>query len=197
MPSLLGDTPRSLSRMAFSIASSESRSCGLDQQLPRPREPEIDGELLQRHLRAVVVDRDALDERRGGPPGAHRGELRLGVGDGLVHLVHRFEERLIDHVDQRNQAVATSGHASTARSQLVDEGAHGAALDDGRSEPFFDMSKTTIGMLLSRQKAIAVASITLRSLVITPDSRSRRTSWRRHPTAGRPSRRRRLPSGCP
>jgi len=36
-----------------------------------------------------------------------------------------------------------------------------------RSDPGFDMSKTTIGMPLSRQNAMAVASITLRFFVIT------------------------------
>ena len=33
MPSLFGDTPRSLSRIAFSIAPSEPRSCGLISEL--------------------------------------------------------------------------------------------------------------------------------------------------------------------
>ena len=104
----------------------------------------------------------------------------LRVRDRLVHLVHRFEERLVDHGHSVPRPVATVGHARWRprrrapdehvewRSELVDEGAFGAALRRCvRSDPGFDMSNTTIGMPLSRQNAIAVASITLRSLVMT------------------------------
>ena len=52
-------------------------------------------------------------------------------------------------------------------SAVVDDGPDVPAGDDVAQRPGLDMSNTTMGILLSRQKAIAVASITLRPLVIT------------------------------
>ena len=51
-------------------------------------------------------------------------------------------------------------------SAVVDDGPDVPAGDDVAQRPGLDMSNTTMGILLSRQKAIAVASITLRPLVI-------------------------------
>ena len=96
MPSLLGLTPRLLSRIAFSIVAERGAVVRLDEQLPRLGHLDP-GQLLERHRRSVVLDDELLDERRRGPPGAHRRELRLDVLDRLVHLVDRFEQRLFDH----------------------------------------------------------------------------------------------------
>ena len=56
------------------------------------------GQLLERHLSAVVVDLELLDERRGRPTRAHARELGLRMADGLRHLVGRLDENVVDHV---------------------------------------------------------------------------------------------------
>src|SRR5207248_7178988 len=54
-------------------------------------------QLLQRHLGAVIVDLQLLDKRRRRSPGAHAGELRLRVPDGLCHLVRDLDQNVVDH----------------------------------------------------------------------------------------------------
>src|ERR1043166_1617419 len=45
------------------------------------------GDLVDRHLRAVVVDRDVVEDAGVRAPGAHLGEIRLERLDALVHLL--------------------------------------------------------------------------------------------------------------
>ena len=79
MPSLLGLSPRSDCWMAFSMAPIDALVVGRDQRAAGLGHREA-GELLQRHLGAVVVDRELLDEGRGGPAGADRWRTRPGCG---------------------------------------------------------------------------------------------------------------------
>ncbi len=72
-----------------------------DHEQPRLGHREA-GDLLQRHLGAVVVDRQLLDQRRCGPPGADPGELGPGVVDRLRHLVAGLVEDHRDHVVVRH-----------------------------------------------------------------------------------------------
>ena len=72
--------------MAFSMAPSEPLSYGLIDEHAGLGHLEA-GELLERHLAAVVVDHELLDEGGRGPAGADAGELVAGVLDGLVHLL--------------------------------------------------------------------------------------------------------------
>src|SRR4051794_34642204 len=67
---------------------------GLDGEQPRLGHAEP-RELLERDLRAVVVDRQLLDERRRRPPGSDAGELRPHRLDGLAHVTPRLIERLV------------------------------------------------------------------------------------------------------
>ena len=99
--------------MAFSMVPSDPRSVRAIEQLSGFGNLDAD-ELLERHLPRRVLDVMLLDERRRGSPGGHRRELRLRVGDRLVHLLDRFEQRLFDHPSQRTQArnaPPTPGHA--------------------------------------------------------------------------------------
>jgi hypothetical protein len=56
-------------------------------------------ELVERSRRAVVVDENLVEERRVGPPGPDRGEILLGDGHGLFHLLLCLEEGVVDHRD--------------------------------------------------------------------------------------------------
>src|SRR4051794_8059724 len=56
------------------------------------------GELLERGLAAVVIDGDAVQERRAGPAGAHGLKLQPGGLHGLVHMLARVLEEFVDHV---------------------------------------------------------------------------------------------------
>src|SRR5205807_225565 len=56
----------------------------LDRQQPGLRSADR-RELLERRLRAVVVDRDAVEQHGARPPGAHRPELVADRLDGLAH----------------------------------------------------------------------------------------------------------------
>src|SRR3954453_6421338 len=63
-------------------------------------------QLLQRRLRAVVVDAHAVEQARGRAAGAHGAELRLRGVDGLRHATLRVVEELVDqlafaHVETR------------------------------------------------------------------------------------------------
>src|SRR6266702_6412574 len=55
------------------------------------------GHLRNRRHRAVVVHHDLVEHGRGRPAGADAGEVLLGHGYGLVHLLLGLEEGLVDH----------------------------------------------------------------------------------------------------
>ena len=96
MPSVPGLTPRSESRMAFSIALQLAGVVGLDHRHPRLRD--VDGRHLgQRGRRAVVVDDDPAEHVRVRPAGAQGGQVVLDHLDRLFHLLFGVEERLVDH----------------------------------------------------------------------------------------------------
>src|SRR5262249_17731009 len=104
------------------------------------------GQLLERHVGAVVVDEELLDQGRGGPSGPHGGELPLHVLDGLAHLVDGVEQAFFDHPT----SVPTRRPSST-----------------DLTLPLARTSKTTIGISLSMQNVMAVESITLRPWLMT------------------------------
>ena len=106
------------------------------------------GQLLERHVGAVVVDLQLLDERRRGPTGADGREVGLGVAHGLGHLLGGLEQDVVDHrpTSGPHETSVPIGSPSRARRML----------------PGPIRSKTTIGSLLSMQNVMAVESITLR-----------------------------------
>src|SRR5579875_2136344 len=120
------------------------------------------GDLPQGSRGSVVVDREVLDERRGGPPRAHGGELPPDVLDGLRHLLPGL---LYDHggevvVHQRTSVPIRSPPSARRRF------------------PGTIRSNTRIGRWLSLQNVIAVRSMTRRSLAITSmnDTSSKRVA---------------------
>src|SRR5213076_967931 len=70
---------------------------GRDDEHPRLGNGEA-RKLLQRHLGAVVVDPELLDERGRGPTGADGTDLILQVDDDLVHLVVRVVDPRVGHL---------------------------------------------------------------------------------------------------
>ena len=54
-------------------------------------------QLLQRDLRAVILDLQLLNKRRSRSAGADGGELRLHMEHSFFHLVDGFENRLVGH----------------------------------------------------------------------------------------------------
>lgn len=54
------------------------------------------GQLADAHLRAIGVHHHVLDQRGGGFAGAHAGELVQHHLLGLVHLVFRFQENVVE-----------------------------------------------------------------------------------------------------
>src|SRR5215210_7707576 len=70
---------------------------GLDRE--QPRLGDVDRrQLLERGRLPVVVDLDAIEQRRRGTPGADAVELDLGGLDRLVHAPGRVVDQIIDHV---------------------------------------------------------------------------------------------------
>src|SRR5690606_35983078 len=55
------------------------------------------GQLVHRRGGAVVVDLDLVEQGRVCPAGADRAEVLPGDRHGLLHLLLRFEESLVDH----------------------------------------------------------------------------------------------------
>src|SRR3954451_20896774 len=99
--------------------------------------------LAQRRLRAVVVDADAVQQRRAGPPGAHGLELLARRVHGLVHVLARVLKEFVDHV-------VTS--VPTRSPEIIRLMLESSA-----------MSKTWMLSLLSMHRASALESITFRS----------------------------------
>src|SRR5574338_629390 len=100
------------------------------------------GDLVERSRRAVVVDRDALDEGRRGPPGADTGEVALHGIHGALHLGLDLAQRLVRHASTSPVISVPICSPRTARAML----------------PGCVMSNTTIGMSLSIARLTAVAS---------------------------------------
>src|SRR5262245_37934377 len=115
---------------------------GLDDDERRLRHRER-GDLAQWRPRAVVVDHDAVEQLGGGAAGAHVPELLLEGGAGGVHLLLQPVEDRVRHARPPCTSVPIDSF-ETARRMLP-----------GRMR-----SKTRIGMLLSMQSDIAVASMT-------------------------------------
>src|SRR5207248_10402416 len=106
------------------------------------------GHLVHRRGRAVVVDADRVQERHGGAPGPHGGELPAQRLDRRVHTRVDVLEDLLHELLLYADAVTTepTGSPQTIRLMLPDR----------------VRSKTTIGSLLSMQSEIAVVSMTSR-----------------------------------
>src|SRR5262249_29743119 len=106
-------------------------------------------ELLQRRRLPVVLDVDAVQQRRRGAACAYAVELLLGRLDGLVHSAHRVLDEIIDHqsapVSVGVEMSVPTRSPATMRRMLPP-----------------DRPKTWIGSLLSMQSERAVVSITLR-----------------------------------
>ena len=145
VPSLLGAMPEVAVADGLLDGAHRVAVVGPDDEQPGLGHAEA-GQLLERDVGPVVVDEELLDQRRGGPAGAHRGELPLHVLDRLVHLVDGVEQVLFDHPT----SVPTRRPSST-----------------DRTLPLARTSNTTIGMPLSMQKVMAVESITFRPRLIT------------------------------
>src|SRR5262249_51901575 len=101
-------------------------------------------ELLQRHVGAVVVDLQLLDERRSCSAGANARELLLQVHDRLVHPIVGFVDLRMAHASSLELTIVPIGSPTSARAMLSGS----------------DTSKTMIGSWLSMQNVIAVESIT-------------------------------------
>jgi hypothetical protein len=154
--------------MAFSIAPIAPLSYGLMISCAglghlEPRQ------LLERHLGAVVVDHQLLDQRRGRPAGAHAGELDTGVLDRLGHLLGGIVEH---HGGGRRSRVGRVLSAGRARTPAPCRRAHpraiGRACRPGRPSrmdrtlPGWSRSNITMGSLLSMHSVMAVESMALR-----------------------------------
>src|SRR5258708_3442906 len=102
------------------------------------------GQLLQRHLGAVVVDPELLHERGRGPPGPDAAELILEVDNDLVHLVVCLRDPSVGHLASLGCTSVPIGSPVSALVML----------------PACITSKTMIGKELSMQNVIAVESMT-------------------------------------
>ena len=123
--------------------------------------------LLDRHLRAVVLRRQTLDERRRGPTRADGRELALDVLDAPCPSCPWRRAGFLRSHDQRNQGFGRRGEIRPTSAASVDDRADVPPVRIVRSARSSVMSNTTIGISLSRQNAIAVASMTLRSSFMT------------------------------
>src|SRR6185503_16459379 len=106
--------------------------------------------LVERRRRAVVVDADAVQHGQGGPPGAHRAEL----------LAHGLERRVHALFGVGDEGLDGHGHSFTMVPTLSPRTMR-------RRLPFCRRLYTMMGSLLSLQREIAVASMTLRSFSST------------------------------
>src|SRR5262245_45669888 len=107
------------------------------------------GDLVDRHLAAVVVDLDAIEQPRVRAARAHLPVVVLEERDALAHALHRVAAHFVLHVRPRYSPLATSvptSSPSTIRSR----------------SPSFIRLNTLSGSPLSRHITIAVASITPR-----------------------------------
>jgi len=101
LPSFDGVNPRSGLQQRLLDRLDRGRVEGLDRQ--HPRLGNVDrGQLLERRLLAVVVDLHAVEEGRGGAPGADGVELRPRVLDARVHAVLGVLNELVDGGHQRS-----------------------------------------------------------------------------------------------
>ena len=86
----------SLLVIAFSMADEHRPVPRLDDDEVRIRRADA-GQLVQRRLRTVVVDDDALHQRGRGATGADSGEVALHGLDGTLHLRLDRRQRLVRH----------------------------------------------------------------------------------------------------
>ena len=105
------------------------------------------GQLAQRRRRAVVVDLDAVQQRRRRPAGAHGVELALRGLDRLAHAVAGVGEEFVDQLTHWSPVISVPTRSpDTIRSML-------------RSS---SMLKTLIGRSFSMHSVSAVRSMTRR-----------------------------------
>src|SRR5690606_37600129 len=109
------------------------------------------GELVDRRHRPVVVDEHPREHVRGGPAGAHGGEVVLRDGDGLLHLLLGVEKRLVDH----GVSLPSAYSWVLTRVPILSPRTARAMF------PSTSRLNTMIGILLSMQRLNAVASATL------------------------------------
>ena len=120
------------------------------------------GELLQRRPRSRSSrPSELLDQRRRGAAGAHRGELRLQVGDGLVHLVGTVVHHHRAHLRRRRRSRRRSVVPGQRRTLLTSVPMR-SPCSARRMLPGAVTSNTMIGSSLSMQNVMAVESITFR-----------------------------------
>src|SRR5690606_7887295 len=114
------------------------------------------GHLVQRGRRAVVVDLDAVEQGQIRAAGANARQLALERLERALHAIFAVLQNVIDH-----------GHTSAKRVDL----SCWMMVPIGRPcttdlmLPAWCRSNTTIGRLLSRHRANAVESMTLRSFL--------------------------------
>ena len=160
LPSLLGLRPRSDWRMAFSMAAMAPLSYGVitSMRASGTREP---GELLERDVGAVVLDRELLDQRRGGAAGADRAEVGPGVRSTARAIRSRASSSTIDAMS------SLIGGRQGCRSPNQGTDSPLAGEDTPRDCPRCSASNTTIGRSLSMQNVMDVGSMTFRPRLST------------------------------
>ena len=169
-PSFVGFTPRSLSRMAFSMERHLAGVVGLDDRHARLGDGDR-GHLRHRGRRAVVVHDDLVEHGGRGPAGAHRAEVLAGDRQGLVHPLLGVEQGVVDHGSSlhRRELVSRRRPRMTAAAQngwlisvpILSPATARAML------PSRNRLNTTIGIWLSMHRLMAVASATLSCLAST------------------------------
>ena len=145
-PSMIGLMPRPALRIAFSTAPTFDAVPDLHRQ--HPRLGHRDGrDLVERHVGAVDLDMDRIEQGGRGAAGAQAAEIVLQRLDRAVHAALQVGLVIGRHAHPPSfcTIVAVPSPPST-RARL----------------PCSRTLNTTIGMLLSRQSATAVASITFR-----------------------------------
>ena len=188
LPSFDGVRPRSDSWIARSIALHRARVVRLHGE--QARLGHVDRrELVERRRRAVVVDLDAVEQRRRGAPGAHGVELVRRRLDRLVHAPLRVVEQVVDHASFASSAGSRSTVPTRSPAATRDDVALVVEVEDVDRHPF------------SMQSESAVVSITLQAALERLAVRELRQELRvRVLVAGRRRRRRRrrsCPSGSP
>ena len=83
-PSVDGVRPRLAAEIAFSTAWTIERSQTWTLEQPRLRHAD-GGELIERHVAAIGLDLDMVEQRGRGASGAQAGKLLLERGDRALH----------------------------------------------------------------------------------------------------------------
>src|SRR5690606_34876050 len=136
------------------------------------------GDLRERHVRAVVVDPEVVDQRGGRAAGTDLGQVVAQRLDTLRHARLRFLLDLVEHRLPAPGSQSTDYRRSRAQPRPWTRVPIGSPLRMRSSWPGCSMSKIRSGRSLSRHRANAAVSMTCRSRRMTSSyvRRSKRTA---------------------